>query len=641
MGKESRSAKALGALLAVLLLAAGGGAFWLLLAGDRERQGTIEGRGGNTPVPTPSSEPLTPVPGAGDAGDEDEPAEGEVERRVVETPARPDGPSVAEIHLNWRALDAFGEPVAGVVFGSQSTGKLKLARSKADGTFAITFPRGYSPITVLDEEHTIVSMDKVRRHDLRPEYRVTLAKSIAFSGYVTDHTHRPVPGALVTVSTDVQVFENAAGEIPLLGTLAAIKTDRKGFFQFRRVPLLPHTRLSCRKTGYEDSVLAAPEESAEDMRIRMRQRGTPETSAWSLHGSVQNVQGEKIAGAHVELGSTKTTTDAEGAFELQFFEEPKVESTLLASSPGYAARVIPRFGQRIHDTWDAGAWIVLVLPGKAASIEGRLVNPDGDPLGGWQVQLLDGTPLPGTGAPSLAEDVAAGRPNLQRTGSDGKFIMLGLEPERDYRLRAFHAETMQSFESSPVPAGSHNFEFVVEPQAIWPRVEGRVRAMDGTPVGDVRVRLTLAVQETALHSSQETTTDADGHFELRDVPRHGVFLRLSGPTIMDQRFELDPTGSGNQLEVEVYRRAELEFVDEGEPSADTIRVLDDTGQPMQLLFTEKPGHPQVFHGRLAEGRSPVLTVGENAGTLVMYLSGLETERMDLSLVPGQRTLVQR
>jgi hypothetical protein len=152
-----------------------------------------------------------------------------------------------------------------------------------------------------------------------------------------------------------------------------------------------------------------------------------------------------------------------------------------------------------------------------------------------------------------------------------------------------------------------------------------------------------------------TETDDEGRFELRDVPKSLVYLRVESDTILpleygrfvenDKRYadvavRALPADQIEKLDIQVDRRAHVR-VELGDPStADAFALLDSKGDAIQLSIFEGNGRSEMMQAPIVEGRSNVVGGSDRARTIVIYKNKQEIARLAVALVPGETKTVK-
>ena len=166
-----------------------------------------------------------------------------------------------------------------------------------------------------------------------------------------------------------------------------------------------------------------------------------------------------MEGAELRLGrDQKARSTTTGSFAFEF---PKRPSKLVAAYPGAAPVVRERVSK------DTPMPLLLEFSARAMSISGRVVDPNGAPVPGMLVTLVD--PTRGGADASLerlsAPPVELPHGALSRCGADGSFAIGGLV-DRRYRLRAYDPETLVSVESEEIAAGTTGVVMTVDADSL-------------------------------------------------------------------------------------------------------------------------------------------------------------------------------
>src|SRR5262245_16146619 len=288
----------------------------------------------------------------------------------------------------------------------------------------------------------------------------------------------------------------------------------------------------------------------------------------------------------------------------------------------------------------------LVLTGPSLEIRGTLLDRTGAPAEGWRFSLLDGELVArGDYRPFSAEDLASGTDSHQKTGVDGGFAFRGLTPEKSYRVRAWNERTLEQVVSEPIPAGTLDV-LLRAPNEPWRAVvDGVVVGLDGTPLADVRCRLSMNEYQVGgsawMTTGQEVTTDSLGRFAFVDVPPTEVFVRFNGFGSGTQ-LALPRAEPCRDLRIELARAGELHFEASPRwPKPDTVRVLDDAGERLTLEydFGEGASHSTRDLPLSSPGTCDA-RVSERARWLVLLQGEQELVRLPLVIRYGEVTSVR-
>jgi len=479
-------------------------------------------------------------------------------------------------------------------------------RGLSDGEYRVIVTHGdFVPHQA--EDWLLVETGKIVR------YEVELVGGLAIAGHVRDAAGKPVPGALVRavpselarlrgIGKMVQmVMDQSEGK--LLVDSGRADTDASGAFRLTSLEPGPHD-VRVQKDGYAWSearsipagtegilisiepgirvlgrVLGPERKPVSGAEIVLRE---PEPNLDSLGGPLAlalsdlDIVGEK---------ERRATSDGEGRFRLDGFQ--KGTYALAIRADGFTGN---RSLVKLEGTSVNVGEIVLA---EAQGIAGHVLGPDGSSVEGARVWVS---------AP-------------MRGGIDrelGKLQVLSEGPSRS--KAAATTDGRGSFHLAGLDAGAHDIA------AIAPGFPGEV--VEGVKAGTLDVTISLrsglairgrvtdaesaepiagARVAVAWLSAAETTTAADGLFELRGVSREGwarlgsrISLRASCDGY-DEAFEnvTPPADAGVQavepIEIKLKRREKQ--ADEG--VAGTVR--DGQGAPVARarVWIEVPGFPRA------------------------------------------------
>jgi hypothetical protein len=249
------------------------------------------------------------------------------------------------------------------------------------------------------------------------------------------------------------------------------------------------------------------------------------------------------------------------------------------------------------------------------------------------------------------------------TDGEGRFTIDGLA-DRLYTVRAMEPDTLLRVDEENVRAGTVALELRMSRDALYPRVAGRVRGSDGKGVAHAKIfpmcdafqaKYEGQILSTSHDAVDGTETDEDGRFELKDVPKSLVYLRVESDEILpleygryvegDKRFvdtkvRALPRESIETLDIHVDRRAHVQ-VELGDPTtADKFSLLDAKGDAIELSIFVGNGRRETRQAPIVKGRSNVVGGSDRARTIVFYKDGNEVTRMSIELVPGETKTVK-
>ena len=196
------------------------------------------------------------------------------------------------------------------------------------------------------------------------------------------------------------------------------------------------------------------------------------------------------------------------------------------------------------------------------------------------------------------------------------------------------------------------------------RVAGRIVSNAGVPIAGASIypmcdafdtKIDGWIASTNHGKVKGTRTDDDGRFELRNVPRSLVYLRIDGEEILpleygryvegDERFEHAqvralPTDGIDELVITVNQRAHfrVELLDPS--AADSLAVLDARGVALELSVYDGDNRREGVRQPIRSGRTASIAAPDCARTLVLYRGDDEVARRVLELVPGELVQVR-
>lgn len=548
-----------------------------------------------------------------------------------------------------RVLDVDGNGIAFfelVLSAGENGGKPSRCTSGPGGWFEIALGQVDEEIVAADPAFATVLAGVVRTlEETRP--LVVVAPRLELAGLVIDSAGVPVSGAEVVFELPPG-FGNAWG-LAFDHALAVgwrTRSTRDGRFELADVPGVPGARVRASLGGFERHEEPAP---GFPTRAHVIVLHRPERTEGLVQGVVLDPSGAPVEGARVAARAESTLTQSDGTFTLDLLQRG-ARPPLVAVQPGYEPAVFePERGPRGEPRWPSS--IVLRLGGPPSELSGRVVDHRGDPVAGARVWLDDPTPFGDLGRDRLAaEGLARGDERFWSyalTGSDGGFRLGGLLARR-YRVKAIDPRNLLEAERPNVAAVDSPVELVLPTQRLHARVAGRVVDARGVSVAGALVRLfrttfrmelTEGRQSDALQA-QAQLTDANGAFEFHAVPPD-VGLIATGDTILFAWGEVAGAADVESLEIVARRRLQLQ-VELAPPRerADAFRVLDVQGR--ELVLTVERGEGPFYGPRmeLLDGRSAVVSLDEDAATLVLLRAGETVARVPLNLVPGEVNLVR-
>ena len=578
-------------------------------------------------------------------------------------PHRADNPSAldpAPDHVRGRVIDLASQPIGGVTVELRPShgGSGLTTTSENDGSFEIPIDESHGTLVAGDEQYTSVFHamftgfgGSAPGSGWRP-LTLVVAPSGHFEGEVVDAEGRPVSGAELRVEQPQElrakldaVLDNS---MPEVRTASADAAGRFALVAGR----VPGSRLIASKTGFQSTAIELPGESAFDLRLVL---GHADDSL--LLGRVVDALAAPIAGAHVAFGLETVTADQDGRFQfhlrrLHYHDalagEPRA---LVALHPGFLPVRVEKADQP-GGAW--GSFVSLELSEQPASIEGKLLRPDGKPLEGARVYLLNPTffgtveSMMSADAEQILNENAGPDRRLDTTDANGSFVVRGLF-SREYRLLAIEPRTLRRVTSRPISAPAKGVVIELEGHELSP-VAGRVIDRNGAPMPGLIIAVNIVrpservgspfdgASPDYFHTDIDALTGADGRFSLREMDPTDVELQIyRAGFVANFHYELGQVdGPLDQLEIVAYRGCHF-FVDLAQRAdlADSFGLLDETGATVPLVIGRGDMTMHVDDAQLIDGRSEIISASERASVLVLYKAHRVVERVPIVLSPDK------
>ena len=376
-------------------------------------------------------------------------------------------------------------------------------------------------------------------------------------------------------------------------------TDERGGFRLRARPGLPW-RVTAAREGFAPGTVTvpplAPRASRNDLEIML-------TRGAVASGRVLDAEERPVAGATVRLfpaardardlhlarltgeDVTEATADAEGRFELRHL--PPGRFDLIARAAGFVTRTMPGI-EVPPGTAAVDLGTVALSPG--AAIEGRVVDPRGQPIAGAGVMVsLDELSSFGSSMPSLDELTGA------TTDTEGRFRIPDLAPGTVVGLMVM-APGWVTAEIAGIEAPTPSpVEIVLRPAA---RVAGRVVDERRQGIAEAQVVLTAEARRAVFGGQAlpggtlgQAMTDAAGAFVIEGVAPGTATLIATASSYRPARregIEIVEGGDVSEIEVELSAGAVVTGRVSGAdglplPSAD-VEVVRQRGGDLFDLF---------------------------------------------------------
>ncbi|HEV8111230.1 MAG TPA: sigma-70 family RNA polymerase sigma factor [Planctomycetota bacterium] len=616
------------------------------------------------------------------------PASPEIRRELATSPAvAPASAAPAAEKTAWtirgRVLDVEGVPLPGIPLGAGGGGPA-ITSSGAGGKFELATTERDVRLASADPAWTTVR-SAAWRPDSESEPLVVVARSIDVQGRVQDANGEGLASARIRFAMPPG-FE-ARFDKPLEGSVSmswSATSGPDGAFSIRGMPSIPGATLSAVLEGFARSEVPAPVGPADPAVIVLARPARPVTGR--VAGRVLDDQGNPVPTARVFLGLASVTTDAKGEFALDVARAVSTDR-IVAVKAGWLPAILERTREPRGEDTGWPALVELVLPGPVLSIRGRVVDKKGDPVAGLRVSIADPTPIGTIGQmPVHAEFLGAGSPipaaaletesrmpsadgdnfndyymrvgapsaffHFATTGADGSFELGGLADKR-YRLRLQEPKTCAFSTTEELRAGAPpaRIEWLAPP--LWERVAGTVVDDEDRPVAGALVSLEREafgvrtrvfggrVYVTMRDPRERVATDADGHFEFRDVPSEGMGVQVRGESVVPDEFLLAKVSAPGAVKIAVHQRCKFEVVVvSGGFAADELALQDVHGAQVDVLRMDLESVNAYSSAAITDGRSGVLSASSAAKTLVLKKDGVVVKTVPLQLRGGEVTRIQ-
>ncbi len=509
--------------------------------------------------------------------------------------------------------------------------------------------------------------------DAAEDFVVVVARERSVRGSVVDAAGAPVAGAVVEheVADGVRL---ALGEI-LRGSVEmafTTRTDEHGSFEL--VAPDAEARLEARAENHRPGSQALTGGDLDGVVVVLP---APEPSAITLRGRVVDERGAGVDRATVTLASTFVRTAADGGFALSVTRDALAAEqrttrdgkppvglmplVLRAAKRGHlpAERRLPEIDEleRVaqDETWR------LELGGPPLSIEGRIVDSDGQPVAGANVFLIDTQPFGPVeveiGNTSLVSDhsieqfLGGGSIYQPRCDSDadGRFRFDGLQA-REYRVDIGKHDIPATGTSVPIRAGSKGVDVVLDTSGPRADLAGRVVDRRGDPVAGARVHVAVTRPDSEdFIGGPSQATDAAGHFAFQRVRGSQFRLQVEMADIVAEPLEVLPGDRFDDLVITVARRAYVQ-VDLGDRPefADAAQFVDGQGETILLQLARTTLSDGITTSMqmttltlpIVAGRSDVGSTAERDCTCVLSRGDVEVARIPVRLGGRGVTIVR-
>ncbi|HZF12331.1 MAG TPA: carboxypeptidase regulatory-like domain-containing protein [Thermoanaerobaculia bacterium] len=467
-----------------------------------------------------------------------------------------------------------------------------------------------------------------------------LEPAAAVQGSVVDAVGRPLAGATLSAAPAASRFQFQLPFRPPIRT----RSGKDGSFALRSLGSGVPYEVTASLPGFAPTRLTLAEQKPLAVRSGVRivlQRGR------IVRGRVVDGDGQGIAAAMVQLVSSsatgmdpfgaaaenlrQTTADAGGRFAVEGLAPGRIDVAVQA--PGFAPALLRQVAvPAALEAGNAAFDLRPIVLGSGVALTGTVVDGQGRPVAGAAVQAEARKP---------ALDRGGTRPERGEatTGTDGRFTVSGLSRGRAFLLtverEGFASRTLPEVKP-PLP---EPLRIVLSPAA---RLAGEVVDDAGAPVAGARVRargeLPPSIGSGSLPPSFfGTTTDDDGHFELRDTAAGKVTLTAAAAGFLPATLPLQVvTGqSQDDLRVVLHRGSTVAgrvLGPDGTPAAGAAVSLLARGGG---LFAGPSGSRARTDG---DGGYLLDAVPEGAQSFSAELAGAATAVRELAVRPGENRL---
>jgi RNA polymerase sigma factor (sigma-70 family) len=583
---------------------------------------------------------------------------GEVE--TASTKPTTGSPSAANV-LHGRVIDVLGAPLAAMrvrIAPASDVRERPEAISGSDGRFTIEDPPRRGELEIATPRFTTVLRPQLWEGREGIEFVLVAAPAVELAGVVIDAARQPIAGAMVVlpVASGLRSRFSGLDLEPSSDVAPRMRADEQGRFHFSLVAAYEGADLVTTQATYAED--RRPVSARDDLALEIVLRPS-EGGPARIAGRVVDISGAGVEDAWVTFGSVTTKSGSGGAFVLvpdgkmtQVSTGAWTQGVLQAGKTGYQRARYER--KRELEPWPPN--VLLQLGPPPLSIRGKVVDADGHAVRGARVWTPEEQPLgwvelsiEGTlmRIQATAESIARGEVGLQSatTDEEGRFELRGLT-SRDYRIVAIDKRAV-SISSASFAAGAENVELRLPREERHARVAGRVTDLSGAPLSGIQVaveRLVAGELGAVVEriESDSVTSDADGRFEFRDLPRSLVGVRLWGSDlyITGVRREIPPAADVEHLAFSVPLRVRLQVEGGAHAEFDRIGVLDEEASPLSLTVLRGNSASLAGQMPLEDGRTELFSVPETARTLVLYRDGAEVGRRPLELVHGTVNVIR-
>ncbi|MEO8359674.1 MAG: carboxypeptidase-like regulatory domain-containing protein [Vicinamibacteria bacterium] len=452
-----------------------------------------------------------------------------------------------------------GRFVPSVKVEARTGGTNLVVRSSTDGRYKISgLPEGSYRVSF--DEKTFVALDRREVELAAGEAKildVALTPAVTLVGRVSDERGQPIAGARGTLSpASASAMDLAFRALSRVGDpnggASAFVSGPDGTFKATRLAPGSNQQLSVVHPDFErrempgiDLVAGAPKPLSVDVVL---------SPGFVLSGVVKDKEGRPLAGAQVVVNRSVQMMGGRGGAMVSFNSiesiRPQVETDFegkfgfkgLAAADYDVIVTKAGFTRSATNGVKAGkgtsSMEVTLNPG--ASISGRVVQPNGQPVTGYSISAR---PSAGSGSTARGGLMGGRANNMAPTDPDGSFLIEGLIPGTAYDLSLFGvADFTGDARKKNLVAPATDVEIEVPTRG---RIAGRVLdAASSAPITEFEAAYTPArsggmvmiVRGGSGDNDRRTPFSSnDGSFAFEDVPPGNWDVTVSAKTYQDAR----------------------------------------------------------------------------------------------------------
>lgn len=449
---------------------------------------------------------------------------------------------------------------SGLVVRSDAEGRYRLPVREVRGELGVAAP-GFLPFS-----RRFTTRSKLEDHGLaNPLPDVPLRAAVLTFGHVADLDGAPVAGAEVRILPG-----DAASRGIKTKLLATLRTNDAGRFDPGPLAVGVYD-LEARGEGYASLAARGIEVPRQDASHGPLDLGTLVLApGLALEGRVVDSEGRPVPDAEVHYGTggrlypaavkgagKLAHTDPEGRFVLRDLG-PGEQLALVVAKKGYLDLILARVEVAEREAFE-------VVLERAATVRGKVVDADGEPIAGAQIQLVPegggGMRMEGPSSEAVSD-------------AEGLFALDGVAPGR-VGLQAW-AEGFQRWWRNgievPAVAGLEDIEIFLDEGF---EVFGTVFDAEGRPLPRAPV---IAHRPSSPRPMASAATDEEGHYRLRGLGQgpYSVMATFEHQKVRDTLEIGQGDGGGGHYGPREYR-LDLRFAPSRSVSG---RVISTNGEPI-------------------------------------------------------------